>query len=329
MTRKKTNFARAALAAATILAAAFQAGCGPDTGVFGTVDRTFTVTGPVRLELQNGSGDSRVVVGSPGEVRIHAEFRIHGWPWDDPDRTLKGLIANPPFSQDANLIRIGRYGWEMNEVSADYLVTVPPDTQMRGGSGSGNVDVNGIAGPASITAGSGNITATAVAGETHAFAGSGNVTLTDTLGRIDATTGSGNIVVHGGKDEIRLRAGSGNIHVDQPGANVTADTGSGNVDVRSATADVRVRTGSGEISLDGNPAPSSYWDVRASSGDVRLHVAPDASFWFYARSSSGDINVGVPSAADESRGKRDYQARIGDGKARVEIGTSSGDISLH
>jgi DUF4097 and DUF4098 domain-containing protein YvlB len=90
-----------------------------------------------------------------------------------------------------------------------------------------------------------------------------------------------------------------------------------------------LRTGSGEISVDGNPGPSSYWDVRASSGDVRLHVPPNASFRFYARSSSGEIDFRVPSVTEGTPGRHDFQARVGDGKARVEIETSSGSISVH
>jgi Putative adhesin len=329
MAQLKHQFTLATLATATLLAAGFLAGCGPEASAVGAADRTFAVSGPVRLELENGSGDSRVTVGAPGEVRVHAEFRVHAWPWDDPDRTLKNLVANPPFSQEDSLIRIGHSGWDMNMVSADYSVTVPPDTQMRGMAGSGNLDVNGIAGPANFIVGSGNISATAIANDTHAIVGSGNVTLSDTQGRVDVTSGSGNLVVRGAKDEIRARAGSGEIRIEQPAGNVVADAGSGNIELRGATADVRLHTGSGEINVEGNPAPSSFWDIRASSGDVELHVPSSASFRFYARSSSGDINVSAPSVTEQTHGKHDFQARIGDGKARVEIETSSGTISVH
>ncbi len=314
---------------AALLAAAFLAGCGPESSAVGTADRTFTVSGPVQLELENGSGNSRVTVGSPGEVRVHAEFRVHSWPWDDPDRTLKDLVANPPFSQEAGLIRIGHSGWDMNMVSADYSITVPPDTQMHGITGSGRLDVNGIAGPANFVVGSGNISATAITNDTRAIVGSGNVIFTDAQGRIDATAGSGNVLVRGAKGEVRVRTGSGNIRVEQPDANVEASAGSGDIELRGATADVRLHTGSGAISVDGNPAPSTYWDIRASSGDVELHVPSSASFRFYAHSSSGRIDVTVPSVTEGTPAKRDFEARVGDGKARVEVETSSGSISLH
>lgn len=329
MTHSGEQFQLARLMAATLLAAAFLAGCGPQSSAVGSADRTFTVSGPVRLELENGSGNSRVTVGSPGEVRVHAEFRVHAWSWDNADRRLKDLVANPPFSQQDRLIRIGHSGWETNMVSADYSITVPPDTEMRGITGSGSMDVNGIAGPANFIVGSGRISATAIANDSHATVGSGNVTFTDTQGRVDVTAGSGNVVVRGAKDEVRARTGSGDIRIEQPGGNVVAEASSGNIELRSATADVRLHSSSGNITVDGNPAPSSYWDIHASSGDVELHVPSNASFRFYARSSSGDIDVSAPAVNDRTPGRHDYQARIGDGKARVEIETSSGNISLH
>jgi hypothetical protein len=318
----------ATLVTVAILAAACLAGCGPEASAVGTADRTFTVNGPVRLELQNGSGNSRVLVGSPGEVRVHAEFRVHQWLWGNPDQTLKELIADPPFSQDANLIRVGGSHHDMEIISIEYSVTVPPDTQMHGMSGSGDLDVSGIAGPVNFIVGSGNILAKAVMNDAHAVVGSGNVTFTDSQGRIDVTSGSGNVVIHGAKGEVRARTGSGDIRIEHPGANVVAEAGSGDLDVRDATGDIRLHTTSGNITLDGSPAPSSYWDIRASSGDVRLHVPSSASFRFYARSSSGDFDVTVPSAAEQNQGRHEFQARIGDGKARVEIETSSGNISV-
>lgn len=329
MTHPRRPISLATLVAIAILTAACLVGCGEDASAVGTADRTFTVNGPVRLELQNGSGNSRVVVGSPGEVRVHAEFRVHHWLWGNPDETLKELIADPPISQDANLIRVGRAHRDMEMVSIEYSVTVPPDTQMRGMSGSGDLDVSGIAGPVNFMVGSGNILVTAIMNDTHAVVGSGNATFTDSQGRIDVTSGSGNVVIHGAKGEVRARTGSGNIRIEHPGANVVAEAGSGDVDVRDATGDMRLHTGSGDIALDGNPAPSTYWDVRASSGDVKLHVPSSASLRFYAHTSSGDFDVTMPSAAEQTQGRHEFQSRIGDGKARVEVETSSGDISLH
>src|SRR3984885_13199991 len=311
MAEPTKQITRAAGAAPLVLAAANLIGCGQESEAGETVDRTFTVSGPARLELENASGSSSVRVGAPGEVRVHAEFRVHSWPWEDPGRTLREVAANPPFSQQDSLIRIGHSNQDTSQLSAEYSVTVPPETEMRGVIGSGNLEVNGIAGPANFTVGSGNISATAIVSDIRAIVGSGNVTLPDSKGRIDAI------------------ASSGILRIEQPGTIVEAEAGSGRIEVRGATADLRLRTGSGEITVDGNPGPSSYWDIRANSGEVELEVPSSASFKFYARSGSGDINATSPSVTEKTPGKHDFEARIGDGKARVEVETSSGSVSLH
>jgi hypothetical protein len=329
MTRSNQHIGRAAILAAAILTAGFLAGCGPRSSASGTADRTFTVSGPVRLELGSGSGDSRISVGPAGEVRVHAEFRVHAWPWESAQRRASEIESDPPFSQDANLIRIGRSGFSMHNMDVDYTITVPADTQMKGAAGSGDVEVNGITGPLNFVVGSGNISATSIADDTRTIVGSGNVTLTDMGGQIDVTAGSGHVQIHGAKGEILIRDGSGQVRVEKPGGNVTATAGSGDIDVTDATADIRLRTGSGDISVNGNPGSDNYWDIRAASGDVKLRVPSNASFRFYGRSGSGDIDVGIPATMDEAVGKHEVRARIGDAKARVEVQTASGDISLH
>jgi DUF4097 and DUF4098 domain-containing protein YvlB len=60
-----------------------------------------------------------------------------------------------------------------------------------------------------------------------------------------------------------------------------------------------------------------------------LHVPSNASFRLHARSKSGDIDAAIPIMMEGTAAKHELRARIGDGKASVEIQTSSGDISLH
>ncbi|HKV04503.1 MAG TPA: DUF4097 family beta strand repeat-containing protein [Candidatus Acidoferrales bacterium] len=326
---ERAGLAAAAFTATTLLACCL-AGCGPASSAYGVADRTFTVTGPVRLELTNGSGNAHIAAGPVGEVRVHAEFHVHAWPWENAQRKLEEVESDPPISQKNGLVRVGGPGWRWNDmVSADYAITVPQDTDMRAVCGSGSVDVNGIHGPANFTIGSGSISATGIADDTRAMVGSGDVRLIDIGGQIDASAGSGNIEIEGAKGEVRAHAGSGNVRIERPSDNVVANTGSGNLEVRDATAELRLRTGSGNITIDGNPKSAEYWDLRSGSGDVTLHVPSGSSFRFYARSGSGEINLGIPAITEGSSSKHDLSARIGSGDARVEVQTSSGTISLH
>jgi DUF4097 and DUF4098 domain-containing protein YvlB len=302
----------------------------PQASAVGHFDRTFTVNGPVRLELANGSGDSRIDAGSTGVVEIHARIRVHAWSWRDAQRRLEEIEANPPVSQDGDLIRVGDRDWRWSSMSAsyDYTIAVPADAEVRAAAGSGSLRVDGVQGPANFVVGSGSVSATGVAKDTQAIVGSGDIRLTDMGGEVDVTAGSGSVHIDRAKGEIRARAGSGEIWIREPGNTVVAQAGSGGIDVRDAAADLRLRTGSGEIRVDGNPGATNFWDLHAASGSVSLRVPHDASFRLYVRTGSGNIDVGIPSVSEESSGRHEYHGRIGDGKARVEIETASGGVSL-
>lgn len=311
-----------------LLACITTAGCIGETGAEGTFDRTFTVQGPVQLEVSTGSGDVQVTTVAGNEVRIHGEIHAHGWSSDEAHARLREIAANPPISQENNLIRVGG-NQRLRNFSIDYRIEVPAATELHCGTGSGNIQVSGIQGPATFRSGSGNIQASGIGNDVQASAGSGTIALSDVQGQVQVGTGSGDISVHGAKGAVRLHTGSGKLDIAAPNDAVVAETGSGDVIVNGAHADVRVRTGSGGVQIDGNPAESSYWDLHASSGDVTLHVPGDASFRLYAHTGSGDIDAGIPIVLEGTSAKHELRARVGDGKGRVEVETSSGKITLH
>jgi DUF4097 and DUF4098 domain-containing protein YvlB len=311
-----------------LFASIVGAGCIAETGAEGTFDRTYTVQGPVQLEVSTGSGDVKITTVTGNEVRIHGEIHAHGWSSDEAHAHLREIAANPPISQENNLIRVGG-NQRMRNFSIDYTIEVPAATELHCGTGSGDIQVNGIQGPATFTSGSGNIQASGIGNDVQVTAGSGDIALSDVQGQVQVGTGSGDISVHDAKGAVRLHTGSGKLDIAAPNDAVVAETGSGDVIVNGAHADLRVRTGSGEVQIDGNPAESSYWDLHASSGDVTLHVPGGASFRLYARTGSGDIDAGIPIVLEGTSAKHELRARIGDGKGRVEVETSSGKITLH
>lgn len=311
-----------------MLAAMLAAGCRSQPTAEGSFDKTFTVNGPVRIELTNGSGDSRVTAGAAGAVRIHGEIQVKGWSEKNGQRRVDELQSNPPVSQDGTLVRIGGAGSGSKDASIDYTITVPADAEIRAVTGSGDLEIIGLKGPANFVAGSGDIKASKITGDVQITAGSGSIELSEVGGQVQATAGSGDITLDRIHDDIRLQTGSGSIEITDPGGKLEASTGSGDVTIRGASEDIRVRTSSGDVMVDGNPGASNYWDFHTNSGDVALHVPSDASFRLFARSSSGDIQASIPVTMEGTSGKHEFQARIGEGKARVEVTSSSGGISL-
>jgi DUF4097 and DUF4098 domain-containing protein YvlB len=333
MTHRKTRtwLALAALTAGSLGGCIVERGGNRDGGGTGptvNADRKFSVTGPVRIELTNGAGTSRVIVGAASEVQVHAEFWAKSRMFHDGERRLSEIAANPPITQEGNFVRVGGSGERWSGVNVNYTITVPVDTQIRAMSGSGTLEVIGIKGPANFTNGSGTIRASKIAGDVQAIAGSGHVQLSQIQGVVQVTAGSGTIElveIHG---DIRAQAGSGDIKITKPADSVEANSGSGSITLGQVSADLRLHTSSGDVTVEGNPLSNTYWDMRTSSGSVTLHVPTNADFRLYARTSSGDIDTQIPITMEGTTGKHELRARIGDGKARVEIETSSGKILL-
>jgi DUF4097 and DUF4098 domain-containing protein YvlB len=315
-------------AVAVVLAATIAAGCGSQPSAEGSFDKTLTVSGPIRVELTNGSGDSQVTTGPPGEVRIHGEIQVRAWSDKTGQRRVDAIQSNPPVTQEGSLIRIGGSSWGSRDVSINYTIIVPADAEIRATTGSGDLEITGLKGPANFTAGSGDIKASRISGDVQATAGSGAVELSEIGGQIQVTAGSGDITLDRIHGDIRLQTGSGALEITDPGGKLEANTNSGDITIRGGVADIRVHTSSGDVSADGNPGANNYWDFHTVSGDVVLQVPPAASFRLYARSSSGEIQAEVPVSMEGTSGKHEFRARIGDGKARVEVTSSSGDISL-
>lgn len=315
---------------AVVAAAVALAGCGVGPSAQGAFDRTFKVDGPLRLELMNGSGDTRITAGSPGEATVHGEFRVKGWSADSGQQRVKELQQNPPVSQEGNLIRVGGSAFRRNvhDSSIDFTIVVPPNTEVYSQTGSGDVELTGVTGPAKFTLGSGSVTASAIGGDVQVTAGSGEVHLSSIKGQAQLLSGSGNMDVKSVHGEMRVQSGSGVLKIADPGDNVVATTGSGKIFVTGASADLRLHASSGDITVEGNPGKSNYWDLRSSSGNVTMQVPSAASFRFYARSGSGNINAGIPIVMEGTAGKHELRARIGDGQGRVEVATSSGNIDL-
>ena len=127
------------------------AGCGVRSAANGSFDRTFKVNGPVHLEITNNNGDSRITAGAPGEVHIHGEFHVKSWSSSGGHRRMEEIESNPPISQDGDMIRIGvasgSHAGGRQSGQIDYTIVVPPDAEVRGITGSGDLSVGGVRGP--------------------------------------------------------------------------------------------------------------------------------------------------------------------------------------
>ena len=127
-----------------ISAVVVLAGCNSGPSVSGVFDRSYNVSGPLRLELTNASGDVDIAGSADGKVHVRGEVRASGFGFDNPQKRLDDTLANPPIEQRGDTIRIGKEMSHMRNVSIAYTIQVPRDTEVSATVASGAQTIRGV-----------------------------------------------------------------------------------------------------------------------------------------------------------------------------------------
>ncbi len=303
------------------------AGCQMGPSVSGSFERSLDVSGPIRLELSNVSGDVSIVGSADGRVRVHGDVRVSGFGFGSPQKRLDDLVSSPPVELKGDTLRVGKETTRLRNVSISYAIEVPRDAEVNSASVSGSQLVRNVRGPVQAASVSGTVRGQGIGREVRLSSTSGTVTAEDCGDDVRATSVSGSVAVLNAKGDVLAHSVSGNVEIKNPGGRVDANSSSGSVEVRDADGDVKAHATAGRVTVQGNPSGNSYWDLKTVSGSVDIAVPSSASFHLSAGAVSGEIRAQVPIMIEE-QGKHSLRAHMGDGGGRVEIHTVSGSIEV-
>ncbi len=295
-----------------MLAAVLLASIPTFASVDGSFDRSYQVNGPVDLEVLSHSGDITIRNGPSGTVAIHGKIHVGGlWFSGDRKADVQAIENNPPIQQNGNSIRVDYVN--AHNISIDYEITVPEDTTVRGHTGSGNLNVEGVRGKIELES------------------GSGDMKLARLTGEMRFQTGSGNVHGHELAGPMRIKSGSGDIDLQQTGeGDVEVRTGAGNVTVTGISGGFHAEAGSGDIHAQGSPR--NPWSIRTGSGNVKLELPSDAAFDADISTGSGSVTTNHPvTTTVEGRvaeGRKNVIGKVRGGGPTISVHTGSGDVRL-
>jgi Putative adhesin len=253
-----------------------------------TFERNLTVKGRVELSVATGAGNIRLTHGSDGQVHILGRVKSS---WGGSEEQVKQIAANPPIDQTGNIIRIGARHQNLRNISIDYEIEAPAEAYLDAGTGSGNVDDDGVGENAKLNTGSGNIHATGL---------------------------------HGG---FQVETGSGNIYAEQTGeGDVKAETGSGSIELRNLRGALKAETGSGSIKLGG--MPTAPWQIETGSGSVDYWPG-NAALTLDAEAESGSVRADREVTTQGDSDRHHLTGKLNGGGPTVRIETGSGNIRIY
>jgi DUF4097 and DUF4098 domain-containing protein YvlB len=318
---------RLATSAVLLAAALVLPGCMTGPGVSGSFDRNYTVTGHTRLEVTDPSGQVNIAGSADGQVHIHGEVHANGMGFEKPRERLDQTLADPGIAQKGDTIRVGKRLSSMRNVSIDYKIEVPHDTEVNVTALSGSQSIQDVRGPVTTQGASGAVRVDRVERDTRINSASGSIEVSDIGDDVRASSASGEVTINNAKGDVRANSLSGSVHVTKPGGRVDADSASGSIDINGAKSDVKAHGVSGEVNIHGDPGDHGYWDLKTVSGGVQVYVPSNSNFRFSAEAISGEIRTDIPIVIEE-QGKHSLRAHIGNGGGRIEVHTVSGEIHV-
>ncbi|GAC1459530.1 MAG: hypothetical protein NVSMB8_09230 [Candidatus Limnocylindrales bacterium] len=266
----------------------------------GTIEKRFIVGGQPQLHLRNVSGESRITVGSDGEIHVRARKRVRGASEDRAKRLLENVEVRMEQSGDEVSIRPHLYeqdrGWldlfRGGRVAVDFDIAVPRGTRIDASTVSGDLAVQGTRGSLELQSVSGDVRLADVQGPIRLKTVSGDVSGTDVAGALDANSVSGD------------------LHFD-----------------RCRIHGCEVVTVSGDFHLAGELETVREHRFKTISGDVGLDLG-GRSYDVRFKTLSGALECTLPGTVTGD-GKRDKRVMVGDGLTRVLVKTVSGDLEIH
>jgi len=321
-----------AAAMVLVLAGSATAQWGWDSGVVaeGRFEKSLSVNGAVDLQVKTNWGSIQVRSGDGSTVRVVGIIKARKYSKSEAESRIAEIEKNPPITQTGNTIVVGfeSRDWdseERNRIGISFELVVPANTRLRSATGSGSMDIDGIAGPLDGTTGSGSVTVANIGNDARLTTGSGSIKLTGVKGQLRASTGSGSIRGTGVAGGISASTGSGSVELEQVSAgNVEISTGSGGITLTGIKGGLRAHTGSGSIRVNGEP--TADWNVRTASGTIRVRVPSGASFDLAASTSSGSITTDHPVTLQGRFGRKEIRGKVRNGGPLLDLSTSSGSI---
>jgi len=256
-----------------------------------TIEKTFQVPSPAKLELGNLCGSVELRPGEDGSIHVTAVKRDGR---GNPERTAIEMTQNA----DGTVVvrtRFPEAGWSWlfgaHPCDVDYVVTAPRrcDLKLRGVSSS--ADVSGFEGSCALETVSGEVRLSELSGE------------------------------------LSLRSVSGDIAAERLAGPLALNTVSGNLTVQAGSlASVRATAVSGDVCLE-SPLGDGPYAFDSVSGDVRLIVPPETRCTAELSSVSGTLFTDFP-ATGTARSGGTSSVAIRGGGTRLTLRSVSGDLSL-
>ena len=320
------------LGPAVLAVAVWAAAAAPALAQRLAFERTIDVMPGATLDVTTVRGRIDVTTHEARQIRIDGTVTIRvsaGFTAPaDPVVLARRVADRPPIEVAGNVVRLRppANADELRTLTVAYQVRVPRDTTIIVGTDSGEVTIDGVTAPVTVTTESSAISLSRLEGKTEVKTGSGDVKVDRAAGGLHVVTQSSSITLRALSGALEARTQSGAVRVSFAAAgSADVETGSSAIQLEGLSGRTKVRTQSGRVELGG--APTDGWDVTTGSSVIEAAFEPSAKFTLEATSTSSSVRV-TGLSVDGFTAKERVSGKVGGGGPMVRLASRSGQIHI-
>lgn len=256
-----------------------------------TIERSFEVGSPARLNLSNIRGKIDLQLGDEGIIAIIAVKHLNSGDENDTQVQIDQGEDGQVIIKTEFINSIGNWFGLRKPCKVDYTIRLPKECELKVSGVSSPISVKGLAGTIDLHSVSGGLTLKDLSGNLKISVVSGSIQGEEIAGEVDCNSVSGS---------VRL------LRSDMPVA--TLKTVSGNMVIET-------------------PLANGPYIFKGVSGNVSLIVPQDTSCTAETKSVSGRLRTSLPVTKDERLGSRGL-IEIQGGGTEVSYKSVSGSLRI-
>lgn len=319
----------------------------------------YEVNDEFELTVSNTSGTITIERSQTGLLIIDIEKKISARSKEDAEKLENEIEIDIEARKNRVEIETHYPNWNMGDPfweklfdlrkdnfgSVDYFIKVPTKVQLQVSSTSGSVRVFNLDGSLELAITSGNVKIKDCMADVDISSTSGDVDLSGVEGNIKIGSTSSDILIenvtgalslrstsgiseiYGLTGNLTLRKTSGDIRILDIIGNVDISATSGDIQLEQEEGSIRITSHSGDVVVDTKLLSGGRYAVETISGSIEFSVPPGSDGRVRLQSVSGTIDTSVPLTI-ESFSKRKLTGVLGLGGPRIELTSTSGDVTL-
>lgn len=261
------------------------------------VDTVVPVRPGMRLDLNSHGGEVVIRTWNRNEVRVSADLE---------GRERIGV------SSVGSVLKVRARNSYGSPQSVDWRLTIPAGMDIEIGGVNLDVEAFDVGGAVKIST---------VQGDIRLRGGSRLVTVYSV---------SGDVEVSNVRGQLRAESTNGDVDVSNVEGEVSAGSVNGDVTLRGVQSDfVEATTVNGDVGYDGTLRDNGRYRFNTHNGDVAIRVPGGTNATISVSTFHGEFRSDFPVTLTETikAGQR-FSFTIGNGSARIELGSFGGEIRL-